>query len=97
MALSESELDTGALTTNPMVIVALTFVPLARTVIGADPVGVVAEVRTVSAVLAVLPELSVAEVGLNDAEAPPGTPVALNATVPLNPPTDVTLMVYVAA
>ncbi|HEY9339006.1 MAG TPA: hypothetical protein VIQ79_31440, partial [Kribbella sp.] len=73
-------LDSGALTVRPAVMVPLTFVPVPWTVSVADPVGVPDVVLTVSVVLAVPPDVSVTEVGLRDADAFAGTPVALSAT-----------------
>ena len=55
------------------------------------PVGVEALVETL---MVVDPEV-LTDAGLNEAVAPVGSPVTLNATVPLNPVPGVTVAVYV--
>lgn len=65
VAVIASELDTGALTVSPPDTLPLTLPLVPYTVKVTAPVGVVDVVLTVSAVCAVLPELSVTDAGLN--------------------------------
>jgi hypothetical protein len=55
-----------------------------------EPAGVVVEVVTVS-----VEDEPPVELGLNVADAPAGAPLELSATVPVNPPVRLMLIVYV--
>jgi hypothetical protein len=97
VALMDNELDSGAFTVRPAVTVPLTLPLTPLTVIVVDPSGVFDAVVTVIVELAVLLEVSVTVAGaVNDAVAPLGRPLVLRATVPANPPVEVTDTVYVA-
>ena len=80
-----------------MPLLTVTEIVVLAVVLPEAPVMVTVDVPALAVLLAVsVRTLEVAdEVGLNDAVTPLGSPVALNATLPVNPPVSATVMVSV--